>query len=97
MAIENQVKLQEKTKLQLESILLNLIINKESSINDFIEIIGVYKMNPTMLFFKGEMEEMISKARHIPFELKEETAKAIRAFMENLRYCFNNRLVRQPH
>ncbi|MDR1220119.1 MAG: MerR family transcriptional regulator [Treponema sp.] len=92
IAIENQVKLQEKTKLHLESILLNLIVNKESSVNDFIEIIGVYKMNTTMLFSKGEMEEMISKARHIPFELKEETAKTTRAFVENLRYCFNNKL-----
>ncbi|MDR1215724.1 MAG: MerR family transcriptional regulator [Treponema sp.] len=92
MAIESQIKLQERTKLQLESILLNLINSKESSVADFFEIIGVYKMNPTMFFSKDEMEEMISKARHIPFELKEETAKTTRAFVENLRYCFNNKL-----
>jgi DNA-binding transcriptional MerR regulator len=92
MTIEKQIKLQEKIKLQLESILLNLINNKESSIDDFIETIGVYKMNSIAFFSKEEMEEMVSKARNVPWELKEETVKATRSFMENLCYCFNNKL-----
>jgi DNA-binding transcriptional MerR regulator len=89
--VEEQIKLQEKLKFQLETI-LTVLLNKEATAEDFIKLIGVFTMKTSELFTGDQIEEMISKSQAVPLKEKMEMVKGFKSFMEDLKYCYDNKL-----
>jgi DNA-binding transcriptional MerR regulator len=87
--VEEQIKIQQKLKFQLETILL-VLSNQEAKTEDFIKLIGAFTMSKNDLFTKDQIEELISKSQSTPLKEKMEMVKSFNEFMENLRYCYDN-------
>jgi DNA-binding transcriptional MerR regulator len=65
--VEKQMKLQEKLKFQLETILM-VLLNNEAKTEDFIKLIGVFTMSQNDIFTKDQIEELISKSQSTPLK-----------------------------
>jgi DNA-binding transcriptional MerR regulator len=60
--VEKQIKIQQKLKFQLETILL-VLSNQAAKTEDFIKLIGALAMSKNDLFTKDQVEELISKSQ----------------------------------
>jgi DNA-binding transcriptional MerR regulator len=89
--VEEQIKLQNKIKFQLETI-LTVLLNKKATAEDFIKLIGVFTMTTSDLFSKDQIEEMLSKAQSILLTDKLAMIQEFKEFMANLQYCYDNKL-----
>jgi DNA-binding transcriptional MerR regulator len=89
--VEEQIKIQQKLKFQLETILM-VLSNQEAKTEDFIKLIGVFTMSKNDIFTKDQVEELISKSQSVPLKEKLEMVKSFNEFMANLRYCYDNEL-----
>lgn len=89
--VEEQIKLQQKLKFQLETILM-VLSNQAARTEDFIKLIGVFTMSKNDIFTKDQVEELISKSQSTPLKEKMEMVQSFNEFMANLRYCYDNQL-----
>jgi DNA-binding transcriptional MerR regulator len=88
---EKEIKRQTELKSQLETV-LTIMLNKESSADDFIKLIGVFTMNTNDFFTKGQIEEMISKKGMVSLDEKMDGILKFKNFMNDLQFCYENKL-----